>query len=98
MRYGSENCGDDGLVELGFRGRTNEERLAEPPPSADPVADTITQWLLTPICVPVRVVRCSSFGAREPATGVASQSHRGGTAWPILTAEARCWILTRTLR
>jgi hypothetical protein len=35
--------------------------------------------------------------AREPATGVASLSHRGGTAWPILTAEARCWILTRTL-
>ena len=40
------------------------------------------------------VLRC----AREPATGVASLSHRGGTAWPILTAEARCWILTRTLR
>jgi len=40
------------------------------------------------------VLRC----AREPATGLASLSHRGGTAWPILTAEARCWILTRTLR
>ena len=40
------------------------------------------------------VPRC----AREPVTGVASLSHRGGTAWPILTAEARCWILTRTLR
>jgi hypothetical protein len=25
-------------------------------------------------------------------------SRRGGTAWQILTAEARCWILTRTLR
>ena len=36
--------------------------------------------------------------AHEIATGVASLSHRGGTAWPILTAEARCWILTRTLR
>ena len=40
------------------------------------------------------VLRC----AREPATSIASLSHRGGTAWPILTAEARCWILTRTLR
>jgi hypothetical protein len=40
------------------------------------------------------VLRC----AREPVTGVASLSHRGGTAWPILTAEARCWIPTRTLR
>jgi hypothetical protein len=36
--------------------------------------------------------------AREPAAGVASLSHRGGTAWPILTAGARCWILTKTLR
>ena len=40
------------------------------------------------------ILRC----AREPATGVASLSHRGGTAWQILTAGERCWILTRTLR
>ena len=40
------------------------------------------------------ILRC----AREPATGVASLSHRGGTAWQILTAGARCWILTRTPR
>ena len=47
----------------------------------------------------VRAVRESSVGAlANPATGVASLSHRGGTAWPILTTEARCWILTRMLR
>jgi len=33
------------------------------------------------------VLRC----AGAPVTGIASLSHRGGTAWPILTAEARCW-------
>jgi hypothetical protein len=32
-----------------------------------------------------------------PAGGV-SLLHRGGTAWPMPTAGARCWVLTRTLR
>ena len=36
--------------------------------------------------------------AREPATGVASPAGRGGTPWPILIAEARSWMRTRTLR
>jgi hypothetical protein len=44
--------------------------------------------------IEIVVLRC----AREPATGLASLSHRGETAWQILTAEAPCWILTRTLR
>jgi hypothetical protein len=36
--------------------------------------------------IEIVVLRC----AREPATGLASLSHRGETAWPILTAGARC--------
>ena len=42
---------------------------------------------------PDRVENATGLCARGPATGVAGLSYRGGTAWPILTAGARCWIL-----
>jgi hypothetical protein len=78
-------------------------RTTKPPggPEYLAVGDRSTRSLLAQIADSrvraggeIVVVQC----AREPATGVASRSHRGGTAWEILTAEARCWILTRTLR